>query len=260
MLATDLTRAMAAAPQSRQRLEPWRRSLESAVKSGEVYSRGVPLTPAQRCNDIGQRYPGPVVAVVDANTYSSGDLFAAGFVDNRLGTLVSVDEATGAGGANVWYPGDLYRALEGTPAALPPLPAGISFTMSFLRATRNSGIAETSIEDVGVAGHIRHRLTRRDLTDGNRDLMAFCGAILASEPFTDLKVRAGEGNRVTIESTNLDRVDVYADGRPTGPPHDANRRGASTITCVLDRPWSELEVVGFVGSVRRQRRLLHPAS
>jgi hypothetical protein len=199
-----------------------------------------------------------VVAVVGANTYSSGDLFAAGFVDNRVGTLVSVDDGTGAGGANVWYPEDLYRALEGTPAALPPLPSGVSFTMAFRRATRSGWVAETSIEDVGVAGHIRHHLTRRDLTDGNKDLLAFCGGLLASECFTDLRVHPGDGGRVTIESTHLDRIDVYADGRPTGPPQEADRAGTSTLTCVVDEAWSQLEVLGFVGSVRRQRRLLSP--
>jgi hypothetical protein len=257
ILATDVTRAMAAAPQSRHRLEPWRRSLDSAVNSGELYSRSVPLTPVQRCNDIGQRYPGPVVAVVDANTYSSGDLFAAGFADNRIGTLVSVDDATGAGGANVWYPRDLYQALEGTPAALPPLPPGISFTVAFRRATRAGGIADTNIEDVGVAGHVHHPLTKRDLVASNVDLLTFCGGLLASETFTDLRVRVS-GSRVAIESTNLDRVDIYADGRSTGPPHAADRHGTSTLDCVVDTPWSELEVLGFAGSVRRQRRMLRP--
>ena len=61
-----------------------------------------PLTDPSWCNDLGRHYPGPVVAVVDANTYSSGDLFAAGWVDHDIGPLVSVGQATGAGGANVW--------------------------------------------------------------------------------------------------------------------------------------------------------------
>ena len=51
------------------------------------------------CNDIGQRYSGPVLCVADANTYSAGDLFSAGILDNRVGDLVTVGEATGAGGA-----------------------------------------------------------------------------------------------------------------------------------------------------------------
>jgi C-terminal processing protease CtpA/Prc len=55
-----------------------------------------------RCNDHGQVYGGTVIAVVDATTSSAGDLFAAGFADNEVGTIVSVGRARGAGGANVW--------------------------------------------------------------------------------------------------------------------------------------------------------------
>jgi hypothetical protein len=257
MLATDLTRTMALAPQNRHRLEPWRRSLEAAVKSGELYSRSVPLTPPERCNDIGQRYPGPVVAVVDANTYSSGDLFAAGFVDHRVGTLVSVDDATGAGGANVWYPQDLFNALHGTSAALRPLPDGISFTIAFRRATRGDAVAGTGIEDLGVPGHLRRQLTKRDLTANNGDLLAFCGRLLASEAFTDLRVRT-LADTLAIETTNLDRVDVYLDGRPTGRPFATDRVGTSKLTAALEEAWSELEVIGYAGSLVRQRRVVRP--
>jgi C-terminal processing protease CtpA/Prc len=258
ILATDLTRSIAAAPQSRQQLEPWRHSLESAVSTGEWYSRGVPLTPPERCNDIGQRYPGPVVSIVDANTYSSGDLFAAGFVDHRIGTLISVDDATGAGGANVWYAHDVFRALEGTPAMPRPLPDGVTFTIAFRRAMRVGGIAGAGIEDVGVAGHLRQALTKLDLTASNKDLMAYCGRLLASETFTDLVVSAADGI-LTIQTTNLDRVDVYADNCPTASPYSANRRGPFTKTIELDRTWSEIEVIGYTGSIRRQCRKLRPS-
>jgi hypothetical protein len=257
ILATDLTRAIAAAAHGRRQFEAWRRSLDSALRTGERYSRAVPLTPPERCTDIGQQYPGPVVAVVDARTYSSGDLFAAGFVDHRIGTLVSVDDATGAGGANVWYAQDVFRALQGTPAALPPLPEGVTFTIAFRRATRTGSVEGTEIEDVGVRGQFRRPLTRRDLTDGNADLIAYCGRLLASEPFTDLSVAAA-GGVVTVETTNLDRVDLQVDGRPTGPPHPARRHGRSTLEIAVDPAWSEIEVSGFTGTIRRQRRRLRP--
>lgn len=257
ILATDLTRTMAMAPQSRRTLEPWRQSLESAVNSGELYSRGVPLTPTERCNDLGQRYPGPVVAIVDANTYSAGDLFAAGFVDNRVGTLVAVDDATGAGGANVWYPHDLGNALRGTPAELPPLPSGVSFTIAFRRAIRIGAVAGTGIEDIGVRGHLRRRLTKRDLTHGNVDLLAFCGRLLASEAITDFRVSVSGGS-LAIDTTHLDRVDVYVDGRPGGPPLASDPLGTSKLSFPLDEAWSEIEVIGYTGSVPRQKRILRP--
>ena len=106
---------MTDAPQNRRELGPWRRTLLEAIGTGEVYSQSVTITPFERCNDIGQVYGGPVVAVVDPTTYSAADLFAAGFADNGLGTVVSVGRATGAGGANVWRVDTLNSVLAGTP-------------------------------------------------------------------------------------------------------------------------------------------------
>jgi C-terminal processing protease CtpA/Prc len=258
ILATDLTRTMAAARHNRQRLAPWRRSLDSAVDNGEFYSRGIPLTPPERCNDIGQIYPGPVVGVVDANTYSAGDLFAAGLVDNRIGTLVSVDKATGAGGANVWYPTHVIQALAGTPVALGPLPNGISYTMAFRRAVRVGDVAGTGIEDLGIPGHLHRPLTKLDLTVRNLDLLEFCGRLLASESITDLQAQV-TGDLLEIETTNLDRVDVYVDGHPRESLQTGSRTGTETVTHMIEDPWYQVEVVGYTGDVRRQRRLLQPA-
>jgi hypothetical protein len=177
LLASPMTRAMAASPFNRLELEPWARSLEDAVATGELYSQPLPLTDPEWCNDVGRRYGGPVVAVVDANTYSSGDLFAAGFVDNRVGPLVCVGEATGAGGANVWTGAQLRDALAGTPFAFGPLPADVGFTVSVRRALRSGPADGVPVEDLGVGG-IPYRMTRRDLLDGNRDLLEACAALL----------------------------------------------------------------------------------
>jgi hypothetical protein len=257
ILATDLTRTMAAA-RLHQRLAPWRRSLDSAVFNGEFYSRGVPLTPPECCNNIGQVYPGPVVAVVDANTYSAGDLFAAGWVDNRIGALVSVDSATGGGGANVWYPSHVSEALEGTPVALKPLPEGISYTMAFRRAVRVGDVAGTGIEDLGIPGHLRCSITKRDLTERNVELLEFCGRLLASEAVTDLHTRVTEGV-LEIETTNLDRVDLTVDGHPQRSLKTGSRSGTHTVKYEFEGPWYQAEVVGYAGDVRRQQRLLRPA-
>ena len=257
ILATDLTRTMAAA-RLHQRLAPWRRSLDSAVLNGEFYSRSVPLTPPERCNNVGQVYPGPVVAVVDANTYSAGDLFAAGWVDNRIGALVSVDKATGGGGANVWYPNHVSEALLGTPVALKPLPEGISYTMAFRRAVRVGDVAGTGIEDLGVPGHLRRSLTKRDLTERNADLLDFCSRLLASETFTDLKTRIAR-DLLEIETTNLDRVDLYVDGHPQRSLTTGSGSGTRTLTHEFQGPWYQAEVIGYTGDVHRQRRLLRPA-
>jgi hypothetical protein len=173
LLATPLTREMAQSPFNRLELGAWAASLEAAVTTGDPYSRSLPLTDPEWCNDTGRRYAGPVVAVVDANTYSSGDLFAAGFVDHGIGPLVCVGEATGGGGANVWTDAQIVDALASTGAPLPPLPAGTGFTMSVRRAVRSGAADGIPIEDAGIGG-IPYAMTRDDLEHGNRDLLAFC--------------------------------------------------------------------------------------
>ena len=85
--ATPMTAAMAQAPFNQAELAPWATSLTNAEQTGEPYSSHLPITPHLRCNDLGQHYGGPVVVVADANTYSSGDLFTAGIVDNRIGPV-----------------------------------------------------------------------------------------------------------------------------------------------------------------------------
>jgi hypothetical protein len=122
LVASPLTRSMAASPFNRLELEAWASSLEDAVATGDQYAQPLPLTDPAWCNDLGRRYPGPVVAVVDANTYSSGDLFAAGWADHDIGPLVTVGQATGGGGANVWTADQLRDALSGTDHELDALP------------------------------------------------------------------------------------------------------------------------------------------
>lgn len=252
MLATDLTRAMAEAPQNQTSLEPWRRTLRTAVANGEPYSRSVRLTPPSLCNNIGQYYGGPVVAVVDANTYSAGDLFAAGFVDNRVGTLVSIGEATGAGGANVWSPPHVHRALAGTEYPIKPLPNGIGYTISFRRAVRSGSAGGGVIEDVGIPGHFRYEPTLEDLTSGNTGLIAFCAALLASETLTNLTVELTGAATLRISATGLDLADVYVDGHPNRsiPLVD------EPIRLELPAGWSTVRVDGYSGETLRQRRSL----
>jgi hypothetical protein len=252
-LATPLSKAMAEAPQNEQELEPWLASLQDAVATGEPYSQSVPITPEERCNDRGQVYGGPVVAVVDANTYSAGDLFAAGFYDNEVGILVTVGEATGAGGANVWWSDQVADAVAGTAFERPALPKGIGYSMAARRATRGAGAAAgTAIEDVGVRGHRTYAMTKADLTGSNEDLLAFCGKILAGLPSTALRVAPAAGNapEITVSTRALDRLDLFADERPAGS------RDVTDGDTVLEVPvpWAVLEVRGYARQTLRQRR------
>ncbi|WP_211289423.1 S41 family peptidase [Luteimicrobium subarcticum] len=177
LAATPLTRQMALSPFNRLELEAWSASLQDSVTTGDPYSRPLPLTDPAWCGDRGRAYPGPAVAVVDATTYSSGDLFAAGWVDNRVGPLVTVGQASGGGGANVWTDTQVRDALVGTGVTLPDLPAGIGFTVAVRRAVRSGASDGVPLEDLGVAG-IPYDLTRADLLDGNRDLLTFCTGLL----------------------------------------------------------------------------------
>ena len=257
LLATELTRAMAAAPQGEREFEPWRHNLNEAIVTGELYTRGMPLTPPVLCNDRGQNYPGPVVALVDANTYSSGDLFAAGFVDNRVGTLVSIGEASGAGGANVWFPQHVARALNGTGQSLPELPSGVSYTIAFRRAVRTGSLAGTSIEDLGIPGHYKRVLTHNDLMHNNSDLLEFCGSLLASERFTDMETEV-EGDCLKVWTTGLDRADVFVEGRPLESKSIELGGTDQPIEFFVESDWTSIEIEGFSGAIVRQRRRLCP--
>ena len=177
LLATPLTRAMSQSAFNRLELDAWVESLTDAVSTGEVYSQPIPLTDPQWCQDVGRKYPGAAVLVVDPNTYSSGDLFAAGWADHGIGPLVCVGQATGAGGANVWGDLQLNEALAGTPYEFDPLPDGIHFTMAIRRAIRSGRSDGIPIEDLGIRG-IPYALTRRDLLEGNTDLLNFCARAL----------------------------------------------------------------------------------
>ncbi|MFM0008231.1 S41 family peptidase [Paraburkholderia dipogonis] len=251
LVATPLTRAMARSAFNRMELEPWITSLESAISTGEAYSQALPITDPSWCDDVGQRYGGPVVCVADANTYSSGDLFCAGFVDNEIGPLVCVGQATGAGGANVWTSQDLTDALEGTEFELPRLPDGVSFTMAFRRAARCGDSAGVPIEDLGIAG-IPYAMTRRDVLDGNADLVAYCAQLLAGAPQSSLHV-ALRKSEVTVTTTGLDELEVYVDGRPVEAA-----RSITDEVLNLPRPTTgkTLELVCRKAGVVVQRRRL----
>jgi len=247
---------MAAATQNDGELAPWRQSLDDAVGTGELYSRSVPITPVEACNDIGQVYGGPVVAVVYANTYSAGDLFAAGFVDNELGPLVTVGEATGAGGANVWLPEHVSDALLGTAYEPAPLPGGIGYTISVRRATRAGPADGAAIEDVGVRGDRVYAMTRRDLVEdpGNQDLLAFCAKLLAAARRSSLEIQPPEtdADPVVVRTVGLDRLDLFVDDRPRESRQLVGRRASFDVL----PGWQTIEVRGYHGGALSQRRTL----
>lgn len=253
VLATRFTRALSALPGMREELAPWRESLEAAVRSGELYAQPIPITSPADCNAIGQRYSGPVILVGDATTYSAGDLFAAGFVDNKLGPFLCVGSATGAGGANVWDYDELRAAVRGSPLTLPALPAGIGMTFAFRRATRAGESEGLTIEDVGIAG-TPYAMTRDDVLHGNRDLIATCLRILRKQPASALRAAVSSEERtISVATRGLDRLDVEFDGHPAST-HALH--AATNLTVTYSASTAVVELTGFAGDIVRQRRRL----
>ncbi len=250
--ATRLTAEMARAPFNQSELAPWAESLFAAETTGEPYSSHLPITPYEQCNDIGQHYGGPVVVVVDANTYSSGDLFTAGILDNRIGPIVCVGEATGAGGANVWDSDDLRAALQAAGQPLPALPKGVGFTVAVRRAVRSGDADGTLIEDAGVPGQ-RYEMTHDDIFRQNKDLIEHCGEILAAQPLTRLAVSLS-GRTLNVETKGLEQLDFYVNGHPGGAPVRLQRDGAHKVKVPAEA--QVFEIAGFAGNVLRQRRRL----
>ncbi len=204
-------------------LGPWFDSLEQATETGSVYSAARPITPEDGANEVGQTYHGPVVLITDARCYSATDIFAAGFADHEIGTILGVDDNTGAGGANVWTHGLLSTLMQvPNPDPKSPfqkLPKGANMRVAIRRTVRVGKLSGTPVEDLGVMPNVVHPLTRDDLLEGNKDLLDAAGGILAALPVRRLEVDTSISNgNVNVELTTdgLDRVDVYLDGRPTG--------------------------------------------
>ncbi|MDN5769583.1 MAG: S41 family peptidase [Microlunatus sp.] len=237
-------------------LGPWFASLDQAIEIGAAFSAAYPITPTNGANEIGQAYHGPAVLVTDARCYSATDFFAAGWADHEIGPILGVDDATGAGGANVWTHGLLIQLL-GDRASEPDspyaqLPKGTNMRVAIRRGLRVGALSGTPVEDLGVTPTVRHQMTRADVLNGNVDLFDRAGEILAGQPVRRLVVDtapAGSDLTVTLITEGLDRVDVYADGRPvaspdiTGSPTVVTIAGASAGATVLAEGFSAGDLV-----------------
>lgn len=251
LLATPFTRDMAGLANLQDELAPWRASLMDAVRNGELYSQPIPISDPRACNAIGQQYSGPVVLVADSTTYSAGDLFSAGFVDNDIGPFVCVGDATGGGGANVWDYHGLRPFLTGSAIALPALPDGIGLTFSFRRTTRSGTSEGLPIEDVGIAG-TPYALTRDDLLFGNRDLLEKCVGLLRKAPLNLLTYQLNAATRkLTVATRGLSRLDTLVDGHPFA----STALGATANTSLTYPAGTKVvDLTAFDGEVVRQRR------
>ena len=253
MPATELIAAVAADDVAGADLVPWRPSIDAAMGSGELYSQPIPLTDPGMCNDVGQVYGGPVVCIADARTYSAGDLFAAGFVDNDIGPLITVGAATGGGGANVWTYEMAQSRLLATGLNAAALPAGCGFTFAFRRATRAGDSEGRLIEDVGVGGQLTYSMTRRDLLRGNVDLLAAAVDVLRAQRYSRLRLSHRRGTReLTVRSSGVERLRVTVDGIDTSTV----TVDAQPTLVKLPKRWQSIEVEGWgSGQILQRRRI-----
>jgi hypothetical protein len=209
-------------------LKRWLPSIRDSVMTGATYSAGFPLTLGALCNGIGQVYYGPVVLITDALSYSSSDIFAAGFQDNEIGPVLGTSGNTGAGGANFWSLDDLRRAQESDPASpFKELPNGAQLIVAMRRSVRVGLRAGSPLEEFGVEPDVGHFMTKRDLLNDNVDLLARAARLIRQRPSFQLSLTpvTAEGiSRMVVNaaskvppsqgSRRIARVDVYVDGRP----------------------------------------------
>lgn len=167
-----------------------------------------------------------MVLITDAQCYSATDMFAAGFRDHNIGPILGVDDNTGAGGSNVW-PHHLLRQLASVAditvnagaGSMQALPRHADFRISTRRMLRVGEKAGMPLEDFGVKPDKRHYLTKRDLLEGNIDLIRHATRLLAAATRYQLKVEREQANgRYTLRITtqHVDRLDWYIDERPAG--------------------------------------------
>lgn len=208
-------------------LARWADSIAEAVVTGATYSLGFPLNSEESCNDMGQVYYGPVILITDALSYSTTDMFAAGFQDNEIGEILGTSDNTGAGGANVWWYDDLINAVgKAAKFLFKPLPKDAELLIAMRRSIRVGQRDGRPLEELGIAPDHRHHMTKRDLLNRNADLVKKAARLLEAEPIYSLAVKPPGGRQrgLTISASSkvrprdrqkkIARVDISLDGCP----------------------------------------------
>ncbi len=163
-------------------------------------------------------YHGPVVVIIDANCFSSSELFAAGMQDHDLADIIGTDRQTGGGGGNVWAHEDLCELWRDDPESpLEALAEGASFAIAIRRTTRVGTRAGLALEDMGVLAKKTVELTRTDVLGHNEDLLEAAAARVDERARMAPPTAVGatyddDGGVFTLSSSGIDRIDVYING------------------------------------------------
>lgn len=153
-------------------LSSWIESIQRSMETGATFSASFPYTDPATCNSIGRQYPGPAIIIAE--------FFAGGFQDHG-GIVLGVDRATGGGGANVRTHGELRKYFrKDRRSILKTLPKQADLRVAFRRSVRmGPHTAGNDVEDFGVTPDHFHAMTRKDLLQGNVDLINHAARILA---------------------------------------------------------------------------------
>ena len=178
-------------------------------------------------------------------TYSSGDMFAAGFQDLDVGPVLGEDFTTGGGGANLWSHAQLVSLLPEI-SELQPLPDGVQMTYAVRRCLRGGRFTGMPVEEFGVrCDDPRHLPTRRDILFDDQDLLDTAMKTLSALPSSELNVViSGDQGSLTVAltGTGLDAFGIYIDGRPRASV-GASSAGAVSVDLDVDMSLSHVVTV-----------------
>lgn len=150
-------------------LADWQASVAEAAARDLAFSTGQPLTTPDALNALGRRYRGPVLLLVDALTYSTAEMFAAGVQDHGVGIVMGVANCTGGGGGSAWSQ-DLVHRLSGD-SFFAREPGSASLRMAVFRCRRTGANAGRLLEGQGVIPDVVHTVTRRDVLCADAELI-----------------------------------------------------------------------------------------
>lgn len=228
-------------------INQWRDSIAQAVETGATYSQGFPVLPVERYNDIGQKYQGPVLLLIDALCYSTTDIFIAGFQDHDIGIVLGTSANTGAGGANVWDLELLQQCLPGPNSPFKTMPKNVSFRVAIRHTTRVGKRSGVLVEDLGILPDKVHKITRNDVLKNSVDVIEYATRLLSKMPVYSLEAKVINNQPVTVATTSskITRIDVTLNDRPYTSV-DVNRGLAKfELPASLPLGASVLELRGF---------------
>ena len=148
----------------------WGPLVRDSVVNGFMFSPSRTLTSDAQANSTGQIYHGKVALLVDAITYSTGDIFAALFKDHEVGPIIGISQVTGGGGADMMMHDEI---VERAPkeAGFKTLPHEAKMHLALRRYLRVGKSAGMPVEEAGVPVDVYHPPTFEDFHAHDSDLM-----------------------------------------------------------------------------------------